>query len=185
MSEPGSEGEGANRLESMALTVIFTGISGALLLLIGTATRAGSATADWWTRPAFAPAVALGVLAGANLLTLLRALADLRARPATTEERAEAWVCFTGWLRPVEFLAYYAGYVWAIQHIGYFPASLAFVTWLLVRVGLREPRWLLRGALFVVALVGVFRMGLGVWMPAPDVYDLFPEPVRTALFRWF
>jgi hypothetical protein len=185
MSEPGTEGENANRLESTALTVMFSGISGALLLLLGTATRAGSANADWWTRPAFAPSVALAVLVAANLITLWRELADLRARPPTVEERAAAWDRFTGWLRPIEFLAYYGLYVWAIQHVGYFPASLAFVTWLLMRVGLREARWLFWGGIFCVALVGVFRMGLGVWMPAPDVYELFPDPVRAALLRWF
>jgi hypothetical protein len=185
MAEPASESDGANRLESTALTVIFAGISGTLLLLLGAATKSGSASADWWTRPAFAPSVALSVLVAANLLTLWRELSDLRARPPSVQERAEAWDCFTGWLRPVEFLAYYAAYVWAIQHVGYFVGSLAFVSWLLYRVGLRQGRWLLWGALFCVALIGVFRMGLGVWMPAPAAYDLFPDAVRTALMRWF
>jgi hypothetical protein len=184
MSATGDEPQ-PNRLESTALTVIFTAVSVALLLAIGIATKAGSSKADWWTVPGFAPGVALSVLVIANLLTLWRELADLRARPATVEERAEAWDCFAGWLRPLEFLAYYGVYVWAIQHIGYFPASIVFVTWLLIRVGLGQPRWILWGALFCVALVGVFRAGLGVWMPAPEFYDLFPEGMRTALMRWF
>jgi hypothetical protein len=185
MSEPASDGEPANRLESMALAVIFSGISGALLLLLGSATRAGSADADWWTRPALAPAAALTVLVAANLATLLRDLADLRRRPPTVEERAEAWDRFAGWLRPLEFLAYYAAYVWAIRHVGYFPASLVFVSGLLVRVGLGQARWLLSGAAFALALVGVFRIGLGIWMPTPGLYDLAPAGLRTVLLRWF
>jgi hypothetical protein len=185
MSSPGTEGEEANRLESLALAVIFSIVSLALLLAIGVATRAGSSQADWWTRPAFAPAVALSVLAGANALTLLRGLRDLRARPPTLAERAEARERFAGWLRPVEFLAYYAVYVWAIRHVGYFPASLLFVSGLLVRSGLGQPRWLLWGFAFCLALVGVFRIGLGVWMPAPALYELFPGAVRSVLLRWF
>lgn len=177
--------EPTNRLESLALTLIFTLISVALLSTITFATRHGPEASGWWTRPALAPGVALGLLVLANCLTLWRELADLRATPASHAERIEARTKILGWLRPVEYLGYFAIYLFALQHLGYFPATLIFILGLLVRSGLRSPRWLLAGAGASVAMVLIFRIGLGVWMPAPEVYDLFPNAMRMALIRWF
>lgn len=175
----------ANRLESMALALIFAAISLLLLALIGVATRTGQASGGWWTRPAFAPGIALALLVAANLVTLWRDAADLRAHPATAEEWADARAKVLGWLRPAEFLAYYAAYIWAIQHLGYFPATLVFVLGLLWRVGLRAARWIWAGIGLSLLMIAVFRAGLGVWMPAPGLYDLFPDGIRLALMRWF
>jgi hypothetical protein len=179
------EGENANRLESLALAVIFAAAALTLLCLLGLATKAGSAKAQWWTWPALAPGAALTVLTLANAVTLVRDLLDLRARPPTPAEWQAAGAAVLGWLRPLEFLAYYAAYVGAIRHAGYFPASLIFVTFLLWRAGLRARHWFLYGGVFCVALIGIFRAGLGVWMPVPALYDLAPEAVRLALMRWF
>ena len=175
----------ANRLESLLLNLIFAAVSVALLALIFVATKQGAANAGWWTRPALAPGVALSLLLLANGLSLWRAFADLRANPASAEEWADARAKVIGWLRPFEFLAYFAAYLWAIHHLGYLAATLGFVLWLLVRVGLRSARWLLAGVALVTALILIFRIGLGVWMPAPALYDLFPEGVRAVLIRWF
>lgn len=81
-----------NRLESLALTLIFTVISVALLNLIAIATRHGPESSGWWTRPALAPGMALSLLVLANGLTLWRELADLRTTPASLAERADARV---------------------------------------------------------------------------------------------
>lgn len=177
--------EQASRLESLALTLIFSLISVALLAAIGLATRWGPASGGWWTRPALAPGVALAILVLANLITLWRELSDLRKTPATAEERHAALGKIAGWLRPVEFLAYFAGYLWVLQHLGYFLSTLVFILFLMVRVKLTSPGWLLTGALTALALTAVFRMGLNVWMPVPEFYDLFPDAVRQALTRWF
>lgn len=179
------EEQPANRLESLALALIFAAVSLALLALIGVATRHGQAAGGWWTRPAMAPGVALVILGIANVITVWRDLADLRANPPTPDERAQARVQILGWLRPLEFLAYYAAYIWALQHVGYFPATLVFVMFLLWRVGLTAPRWLLAGLGLSLFMIAVFRAGLGVWMPAPEFYELFPDGVRMTLIRWF
>jgi hypothetical protein len=175
----------ANRLESLALALIFAAVSLTLLALIGVATKHGQASGGWWTRPAFFPGVALGLLAVANVITVWRDIADLRSTPATPQERAEARIRMLGWLQPFEFLAYYGVYIYAIQHVGYFPSTLVFVMFLLWRVGLSAPKWLLAGLGLCLFMIGVFRAGLGVWMPAPEFYDLFPDGVRMALMRWF
>lgn len=173
----------ANRLESLALSILFAVISSGLLALIGVATKANSK--GLWTQPWLMPGVALSLLAAANIITLWREIADLRRTPPSPQEAAEGWNALLGWFRPLEFLAYYAAYVWAIQHAGYLLSTLVFVFFLLWRVGLRAPRWQLAGLGLVVFMVGVFRIGLGVWMPAPELYEFFPEAVRTALIRWF
>jgi hypothetical protein len=180
-----TEDDSGNRIESVVIATAFCAASVALLAMIGTATRAGQTDADWWTRPALAPGVFLAVLVVANLVTVWGALADLRRTPPTAAERAEARVLILGWLRPLEFVAYFLAYLWLIPHAGYFPATLAFVLFLLWRSGLRSPGWMLAGVCSALALVGIFRIGLGVWMPAPDVYDLFPEGMRMTLIRWF
>ncbi len=179
------EGEDANRLESFALTLIFTAISVALLSTLFIATRHGPATGGWWTRPALAPGVALVVLVLANLMTIARAWGHLRNAPPTRAERDEARARVAGWLRPLEYLGYYAAYLLAIQHLGYLPSTLLFVQFLLWRVGLTEWRWILAGVAFVIGMVLVFRVGLGVWMPAPEFFELFPNAMRMALIRWF
>lgn len=175
----------ANRLEGLALALLFTAASLALLAAIGWQTRHGQVGAGWWTRPWLAPGVALGLLALANLVVLARDLVDLRARPVTPDEKAEARRQFAGWLRPLEFLAYFAAYVGLVPRLGYFPSTLLFILGLLLRLRLRTPVWLLVGLLAALALVGVFRIGLGVWMPAPELYDPFPPALRTILIRWF
>jgi nitrate reductase gamma subunit len=174
-----------NRIEGFALTLLFSALSVTLLASIGIATRWGPETAGWWTRPMLMPGIALVLLVAANLMTLARDLADLRANPPTVAERAEGRALLLGWLQPVEFLAYYGIYVFAIQHAGYFPSTLIFIMVLLVRVRLTTPRWIIAGVGAALFMVAVFRVGLGVWMPAPELYEYFPDGVRSALIRWF
>lgn len=174
-----------NRIESFALSLIFALISVSLLAMIGIATRSGPADAGWWTRPWLAPVVALSLLALTNLITLWREIADLRANPPSAEEHTAARTKFRSWLHPVEFLVYFVVYVWVVRHVGYFPATLAFVWGLMLRAGLRSARWFLIGFLAVLGLVLVFRIGLGVWMPAPEFYNAFPESIRNMLIRYF
>jgi hypothetical protein len=179
------EQQQANRLESLALTLIFAAISVGLLAAIGVATRPGPASAGWWTRPWLAPGVALSLLVLANIVTLWRDLANLRNHPASAEEWHEARARIAGWLRPLEFLAYFAAYLWALKHLGYFLSTAVFILLLMLRVGLRSPRWIITGALTALALTAIFRMGLNIWMPAPDLYGLFPDGMRKLLIRWF
>lgn len=175
----------ANRLESLALSIIFAALSTSLFLAIFWVTKSGPKSAGWWTQPWLMPGVALSILALSNLMTLWKDISDLRARPPTAEEAAEGWQALLGWLRPLEFLAYYGLYVFFVQHLGYFPSTLLFVMFLLWRVGLTAPKWIISGLGLVIFMIGVFRYGLGVWMPAPEIYQYFPEAIRTALIRWF
>jgi nitrate reductase gamma subunit len=174
-----------NRVEGFALTVLFSALSVTLLACIGIATRWGPESAGWWTRPMLMPGIALSLLVAANIITLARDIADLRRNPPSMVERAEGRAKLLGWLQPIEFLAYYGIYVFVIQHAGYFPSTLIFILVLMFRVKLTTPRWIIAGLGAAVFMVAVFRMGLGVWMPAPALYEIFPDGVRSALIRWF
>lgn len=174
-----------NRLETLALTLVFAAVSVVLLAMIGQATRPGPASAGWWARPPFMPMLALGGLVAMNLWSLARDLRDLRRVPPTAQEWQGLGAALMGWLRPLEYLAYLGAYVWALGHIGYGPATLTFVLYLIWRAGLWGWRWGLAGLALVVFMLLVFRVGLGVWMPAPDLYDLFPRDIRALLLRWF
>ncbi len=175
----------ANRIEGFALTLLFSAISVTLLACIGIATRWGPDTAGWWTRPMLMPAIALCLLVGANVITLARDVIDLRRNPPSFAERAEGWTKLLGWLRPFEFLSCFGIYVFAIQHVGYFPSTLIFIMVLMLRVKLTAPRWIIAGLGAAIFMVAVFRIGLGVWMPAPAFYEYFPDGMRSALIRWF
>lgn len=174
-----------NRLETLALTLVFASVSVALLAVIGQATRTGPASAGWWARPWFFPAVALSGLVLMNAITLWREIADLRRSPPSADEWHEARRAILGWFLPLEYLAYLAAYVWALGAIGYGPATLVFVMYLVWRAGLWGWRWGLAGLALVAFMLLVFRVGLGVWMPAPDLYDMFPREIRAILLRWF
>ncbi len=174
----------ASRLESLALTVIFTAASGGLLAAIEVATRS-NARGGWWTQPWLMPGIALTILVAANLITLWRDVADLRRNPPLPAEWAAARAALLGWARPVEYLGWFAAYLWLIHHAGYGVATLGFVLFLIWRTGLWSVRWALAGVGLCAFMIAVFRMGLGVWMPAPDLYDIFPQAVRTVLIRWF
>ena len=174
-----------NRIEGFALTLLFSALSVTLLGCIGIATRWGPESGGWWTRPALMPGIALVLLVGANIITLARDIVDLRRRPPSATEWADGRRLVWAWLQPVEFLAYYGIYVFAIQHAGYFPSTLIFIMVLMVRVRLTTPRWIVAGTCAALLMVGVFRIGLGVWMPAPELYEYFPDAVRSMLIRWF
>ncbi len=175
----------ANRIESFALTLLFSALSVTLLACIGVATRWGPESGGWWTRPMLMPGIALALLVGANLISLVRDVVDLRQNPPSISERAEGRAKLLAWLHPVEFLTYYGIYVFAIQHVGYFPSTLIFIMVLMFRVRLTTPGWIIAGLGAALFMVAVFRVGLGVWMPAPELYEIFPDGVRSALIRWF
>lgn len=174
-----------NRLETLILCLIFAGVSLALLWSLDTATRPGRTTAGWWTKPAFAPGVALAVLCFANVWTLARQVWQIWRDPPGREEWRGAGRSILAWLLPLEFLAYFAAYVWALGILGYLPATLIFVLGLSWRAGLRSLRWALAGVALSFAMVAVFRWGLGVWMPTPAFYDAFPAPWRSWAIRFF
>jgi protein-S-isoprenylcysteine O-methyltransferase Ste14 len=177
--------DGANRVETFALTAIFAAVSSALLMLLPSQTRDGPESAGWWTQPWLMPSIALSVLVLANLISLVRDAITLRRNAPSPAEKADALKQAAGWFRPLEFFAYFMGYLGLLGYLGYFLSTALFLQFLLYRVGLRTTKWRLMGLLAAICMTGIFRWGLGVWVPTAELYDFFPDAIRKFLTRWF
>jgi hypothetical protein len=177
--------QSANRVETIALTMVFTVVTGGLLLLLPFQTRSGPESAGWWTQPWTLPAILLVTLFLANALSLLKDIAAFRKLAATQDEVEEAKSEIWGWLRPVEYFAYFLCYLYSLAYLGYFLSTALFIQWLLYRSRLRSNGWRIAGLLAALVLTIVFRWVLGIWVPTAELYDLFPDVVRKFLTRWF
>ncbi|MCA0996110.1 tripartite tricarboxylate transporter TctB family protein [Alloyangia pacifica] len=143
----------------------FFGLSLILLLLLPFQT-------DWLPRtkafvqPRFWPAVATLTMLVFSAGYLLRALA---AHPS-----GGAWQEIKGWLRPLEFAAWFLAYVQLVPWAGYLLATALFTCALSWRLGYRSLRWMGLAALFALCTVLVFRSLLGVNIPSGAIYELLP-----------
>ncbi len=175
----------ANRVETLALTTVFTVATALLFFLLPVQTRSGPETAGWWTQPWLMPTILLSILLIANVVSLLKDIVGIRKRPATVEETDDAKFEIIGWFRPLEFFVYFLGYLWSLAYLGYFLSTAVFIQFLLYRVKLRSTHWRVMGLLSALALTAIFRWGLGIWVPTAELYDLFPDVTRKFLTRWF
>jgi hypothetical protein len=175
----------ANRVETLALTSVFTVVTSVLFFLLPVQTKSGPDSAGWWTQPWLMPTILLSVLLLANIVSLVKEIAGFRKVKPTVEEKTEAKTEILGWFRPLEFFMYFLGYLWSLAYLGYFLSTALFIQFLLYRVKLRSMQWCLMGLLAALALTAIFRWGLGIWVPTASLYDLFPDVVRKFLTRWF
>lgn len=83
------------------------------------------------------------------------------------------------WLKSLEFVGWFIVYVMAVPAIGYLPASILFATLLCVRLGCRRLPMLGATCVFAIAVVLVFKAGLGVRIPGGAIYQYLPEGLRT------
>lgn len=83
------------------------------------------------------------------------------------------------WVRSLEFVGWFVAYVFLIPIIGYLPTSVLFVPVLCLRLGYRSPAILGYGVLFAIAVVLVFKTGLGVVLPSGQIYDYLPDGIRN------
>jgi hypothetical protein len=83
------------------------------------------------------------------------------------------------WGRSLEFVAWFVVYVLLVPVIGYFPSTLILALLLGYRLGYRSPRALLAAAVFAISVVLVFRAGLGVRIPAGEIYQYLPPAIRN------
>ncbi|MBV7328963.1 tripartite tricarboxylate transporter TctB family protein [Chloroflexi bacterium TSY] len=163
--------------------LLFCGVG--FLLLLPVATKAGPKNQGWWTQPAFMPGLSLLVVtisAGYLVIHHIRSKRRTLNRPHQSSRLSAELL---QWLKPLEFFVYYIGYIWLLGQIGYFLSSLIFIVMLCIRVGLRSTKWMLTALLFAIALIALFRWGLGVWVPPAELYQLFPREMRIFLMNNF
>jgi len=169
---------------AVVLTFLFLVFGAVLLALTPWQTSPAPPGKEWSTEPALAPAAFLvilvvpaGFLLAAGLRTRLGAGGPgLRLRPAPHELHAARMV--------LEFALYLVLYVWLIDKLGYLLSSFLFAFVGCGRLGLRGWRTVAFAVLLAVALAGVFRAGLGIWMPGAAIYEYLPAELRNfALLR--
>ncbi|MCB1356667.1 MAG: tripartite tricarboxylate transporter TctB family protein [Maritimibacter sp.] len=123
------------------------------------------------SQPGFWPAVGVAMMVVFGAAHLLSTVNAPRLPGRLREVMA--------WGRSLEFVAWFVVYVLIVPLIGYLPATLLFALLLGLRLGYRSPRGLLASALFAVAVVLVFRAGLGVRIPAGEIYQFLPPSIRS------
>ena len=158
------------RRGQLAFAVALLVLSGALLALIGDQT-AWAAKTQLFAQPRFWPAVGLGGMVALGALHLAR----LPWRRLTADD----WTELRRWVRVLEFVLWFMGYVLIVPYIGYLPATLVFVPALSWRMGYRSRRMHVIGVVFAVAVVVMFKSFLSVRIPGGMVYEYLPDGLRT------
>jgi hypothetical protein len=159
--------------EGMAATVLLC----ATLLLIALApfaTRPQPAGKAWYLAPINWPLFSLGMAAIAGAVLAWRFLRARRAAPDAREFRANALSAFGGLAFALEYSLYFCAYLFAVAWVGFGIATLAFLQFAIWRAGLRGRRWVLAAFIVGVAIIVIFRLGIGLWFPLPPLYQLFP-----------
>ena len=174
--EETSESKAPGRL-IVALFFLILGAMGLALLPANTGKSPGDE--GWFTQPWLMPTLTLGLL---TLAALFHTLSVWRARTVAEGGVAgELWI----WLRAAEFFLWYVLYILMLGWVGYGLSTFLFIAGLGIRVGLRQPKWILAALGVTVAMTLLFRLGLQIWVPSADLYEVMPKDVRNFLQRYF
>lgn len=83
------------------------------------------------------------------------------------------------WARSLEYVVWFILYVTAVPLLGYLPSTLIFALLLSLRLGYRSAQALGSAAAFAIAVVLIFKAGLGVKLPAGEIYQFLPDSIRA------
>ncbi len=125
----------------------------------------------WFAQPRFWPAASLIAMTLFAIFHFVGSLCSPRI--------LGRWLEVVFWLRSLEFVLYFLLYVAVVPLLGYLPTTVFFTCLLTVRVGLASPRFIGFAALFAVCVAVIFRSILQVKIPAGQIYEAFPEPLRA------
>ena len=174
-----------NRIESLTLSVIFAAISVALLVVIGTATPA-------WVEPCRlvdparpGPRCGVGLAGGGKPADSVASLRRSAPQPCKRVGASGGARTLRRLAAPGRVSDLFRALCLGDSASGLRPRIAGLRAVVADAGGPAQPGWMLAGVGLVLALLAIFRIGLGVWMPAPDLYDRAPEMVRTLLIRYF
>ena len=127
-------------------------------------------------QPRFWPSVGLLMMLGFGALHLWQ----IRSTP-----RDGALGEIVLWLRGLEYVAWFIGYVFLVPVLGYLPASVLIAVALVLRLGLRSLRWIAWAILLAFGIVVVFRVLLRVNVPGGAVYHWLPNGLSNFMLTYF
>ncbi|SPF78875.1 hypothetical protein ALP8811_02807 [Aliiroseovarius pelagivivens] len=119
-----------------------------------------------FAQPAFWPSVAVSLMVVFSLMHLVGSLVSERIAGRMQE--------IMMWVKSLEFVCWFMGYVLLVPLLGYLPMTIVFTQLLTRRLGYRGWTWIASAMGVALGVVVVFKGVLQVKIPAGAVYDLLP-----------
>ena len=160
---------------TLAFALLFVLASVVLLSQLGTQTIWSSGK-QFSAQSRFWPSVGLIMMLGFGGLHLWQN----RSAPGTGS-LGEVFL----WLRGLEYVAWFIGYVFLVPILGYLPASILIAVALVLRLGLWSLRWVAWAILLAFGIVVVFRVLLRVNVPGGAVYHWLPSGLSNFMLTYF
>lgn len=135
----------------------------------------------WFLAPAAWPLVCLGLTVAAGAVFAFRFWRNWRSASDHAAFRSEALSSFGGMKLALEHALWFCLYLAAVSYFGFALATFAYLQFVVWRAGLRGWRWAAIALLITVALVLIFRIGIGIWFPLAPVFDLLPDGIAKTL----
>jgi cation transport ATPase len=152
---------------------IILAVSATLLWLLPTETQWIDTKRGWYTQPILSPAVGLSILALFSLVRCVQSLfEDYQHGYFSIDKLVESAQNYRVALIAA---ALFFIYVNTLSVVGFFLATLCFVTVLLWLSRLLSVRWFLSALMTTGLLILIFRVGVNVWLPDVALYELLPE----------
>lgn len=159
--------------EGMAGVVLFA-VAVFLIALAPFATRSQPAGKPWFLAPINWPLLSLGMAAIAGAILAFRFLREWRTADGAAFRENALWA-FGGFRGALEYSLYFCLYLVGVSWLGFGIATLLFMQVTIWRSGLRGRRWMLAGVAVTIAIIVIFRLGIGLWFPLAPLYKLFPS----------
>lgn len=156
--------------EGLALS-LFVCFAALMVMVTPFATRPAPQDKGWFQEPMVWPLVVLALAVVAGIKPLRRFLALRRAEGFVGRLRT----AFDGFSLTILQAALFCVYLWAISYFGFSIASLFYLQVLFWLSGLRGGKWPFVALAVGIAIIAVFRVGLGIWFPLPPLMSLFPD----------
>jgi hypothetical protein len=166
--------------EGMAATTLLAAVL-VLIALAPFATRPQPVGKAWYLAPVNWPLFSLGIAALAGAALAWQFFVAWRAAPDRKAFRSNAIWAFGGMSQALEYCCYFCAYLLAVAWIGFSIATLVFLQFIVWRSGLRGLKWVLATLCVAVAIVIVFRLGIGLWFPLSPLLKQFPAWVGNSL----
>lgn len=154
---------------------LFLGISLVLLFNIQTQSQWLNGT-KWSSQPALWPMISIFGMTFFALLNWTSAIVSPKI-----EGR---WQEVGYWLKAFEYVGWFMAYVIAVPIAGYLPSTIMFCLMLCYRTGYRSRRMFLVSALIAILIVVLFKSFLQVKVPGGQVYELFPDAIRSFMLTY-
>lgn len=154
--------------------LVFTGVALFLLVLAPVETQPQPADKGWYLAPVNWPVISLLLAVVSGAVLSWRFFAEYGTTADKALFRRQAFSAFDGLGRALEYSFWFCLYMAGVSYLGFALATLAFMQLVIWRAGLRGAKWVLTAILITLAIVIIFRLGIGLWFPLAPIFKLLP-----------